>query len=390
MILIELIKVFCLALIALTGLVLFVGIISEALKSGMSPMHVIAAAPLLLPSLLPYTMPTATLFATCIVYGRLAADNEVLALKSAGTHIVHVVWPAAMLGAITTMMTLWLSLDIIPCTHFVMRSRLGADIEEVLYSMLRNDGFIRHPRASYEIHVKGISGRTLQGVVFKRHAANGAGCDFIAYAKEAVLRVDLVERQLLVELTHCQIVDGNVIGVVEDRTLPVDLPSDWGKTALKVRPTDMTWGELLSYEGKFREERDKLNREITGHQKQLDQGRADAHYAEHIRHLANERRIRDNYLDAIACEMHVRPAFALGCLCFALVGCPIGVWLGKRDYLSAFVTCFLPIVIVYYPLMFCMINLARGGKLAPWLGIYNADLLVLIVGAILFRWLARH
>ncbi len=76
-------------------MILMAGIISEAMKNGFGPVQILAIIPLLLPSLLPYTVPTTTLFTTCIVYGRLAADNEILALKAAGTHIIHVIWPRA-------------------------------------------------------------------------------------------------------------------------------------------------------------------------------------------------------------------------------------------------------------------------------------------------------
>ena len=85
----------------------------------------------------------------------------------------------------------------------------------------------------------------------------------------------------------------------------------------------------------------------------------------------------------------MRPALAFGCLCFALVGCPIGIWFSKSDYLSAFITCFLPIVIVYYPLMFCLFDLSRNGRIPAWMGIYNADALMLLAGSLLFRRLAR-
>src|SRR5262249_23494599 len=96
--LVELGKGFAVTLVALSGLIVFAGIISEAMKSGAGPMQLLAAIPLILPGLLPYTVPTTTLFATCIVYGRLSADNEILALKAAGVHIWHVVWPALVLG----------------------------------------------------------------------------------------------------------------------------------------------------------------------------------------------------------------------------------------------------------------------------------------------------
>ena len=64
MILLELIKVFFMALLALTGLIMVAGIISEAMKNGFGPAQILIIIPLLLPSLLPYTVPTTTLFAT--------------------------------------------------------------------------------------------------------------------------------------------------------------------------------------------------------------------------------------------------------------------------------------------------------------------------------------
>src|ERR1019366_6764204 len=121
MILIDLLKVFVLALIALTGIILLAGIISEAMKNGFGPAQILACIPLLLPSMLPYTVPTTTLFATCIVYGRLSADNEILALKAAGIHIMHIIFPALLLGFLASAVTMFLFLDLIPYTHFLLK-----------------------------------------------------------------------------------------------------------------------------------------------------------------------------------------------------------------------------------------------------------------------------
>src|SRR5439155_2884042 len=63
-------------------------------------------------------------------------------------------------------------------------------------------------------------------------------------------------------------------------------------------------------------------------------------------------------------ELYQRPALAVGCLCFVLLGCPVGIWFSKSDYLSAFVTCFLPTLFVYYPLLLCGTNLAKEGRIS--------------------------
>lgn len=390
MILIDLFKVFALSLIALTGLVLLAGVISEAMKSGLGPVQILAAVPLLLPSMLPYTVPATTLFATCIVYGRLAADNEIIALKAAGTHVAHVIWPAALLGILASAATLALYVDVIPYTHFILRSQIGGDVEELVYNVLKKDGALRHPKMKYEVHVKGIEGRTLYGVIFKRHSQDRSGYDLVACATEAVVRVDLTQRQIFVDVKHCQILHGGSHGTIEMRTIPINIPDDWAGRTGKVRSSDMTWAELAFYEAKFRDEKTKLLQDIARHERLIKLGRGKEHYAEHISHQTNELRIRDNYILAIQSERHMRPALALGCICFALIGCPVGIWFCRSDYLSAFVTCFLPVVIVYYPALFCMINMARAGKIAPEHAIYIADAATLLVGLYLLRRLARQ
>jgi lipopolysaccharide export system permease protein len=389
MILMELLKVFSLALIALTGLILMAGVVSEAMKNGLGPMQILTMIPLLFPSMLPYTVPTTTLFATCLVYGRLSADNEIIALKAAGVHIIHVMWPALFLGIVASAVTLILYMDAIPYTSFILKASLADDIEESLYATLRRDGCIRHAKVNYEIDVKTIQGRKLQDVIFKRRASDGQGFDTIARAQEAELHVDLAQQQILIDMRQCQVIQHNTVGTLDDMVWPVELPGILLTSSTKLRASDMTWLELFEYEEGLQQEKEKLSRDIDSHQLQIDRNRAAPHFRKHVRDQANERQVRDNQILGIQCERHMRPAFALGCVCFALVGCPIGIWFSKNDFLSAFITCFVPIVTIYYPLMLCMINLAHAGKVSPWLCIYNANILVVVAGLILFHRLTR-
>jgi lipopolysaccharide export system permease protein len=390
MILIELIKVFSMALVALTGIILLAGVISEAMKNGFGPMQILGIIPLLLPSLLPYTVPTTTLFATCIVYGRLSADNEILALKAAGAHIIHVIWPALLLGIVTGVITMIFYLDVIPYTGYQLRSHVITDVEEFLYMMLRRDGHIKHPRLSVEIHVNNVNARKLEGAIFKKKSSDG-GFDVIAYAKEAELRVDMAHKQILIDMRQCNIVqrDGGV-GYVESKIWPVDLPPDFIGSSIKTRAMDMTWSELFEFYDKALHEKLDYDQRIQLYLAQNNLNPEAKDDDPGLRSLEAERQYRVDQMNSIQAEWQMRPALALGCLCFALVGCPVGIWFSKSDYLSAFITCFLPIVIIYYPLMFCMYDMGRVGKIPPWLGIYNADLLMLVAGVILFRRLARN
>jgi lipopolysaccharide export system permease protein len=388
MILVELLKIFFIALIVLTGLILMAGILAEAIKNGVNPVQIVAAIPLMIPSMLPYTVPTTTLFATCIVYGRLSADNEVLALKAAGIHIVHVIWPALFLGLAASIVTIILFLDTIPYTQYLLRTHVAGDVEDLLYAMLRKDGYIKHPKINYEIHVKNMQGRKLYDVLFLRR--NGDGFDIVAKAREAELQVVLSEHKIQIKMRQTQVVQGTNVIFDEERTWPIELPHDFPGALNKSRALEMTWTELDDFEGKMHKDKKEFGQQIDMHVAAISQGVGKPHFDDHVKHLINERRKCDVQLVSIEAERHMRPAFALGCLCFALIGCPVGIWFSKSDYLSAFITCFLPIVTIYYPVMLCVINLSRAGKIPPLMAMYSADALMLIAGLVLFRRLTRN
>src|SRR4051794_32031072 len=128
----ELTRVFLLSLLGITGILLMAGIVAEASKHGLGPTQILAIIPLIVPSTLPYTIPATTLFATCVVYGRLAHDNEILAIRAAGVNVLVVTWPAILLGLVMSGVTVGLYYDAIPSTHYLMRSMVLEDVEDFL------------------------------------------------------------------------------------------------------------------------------------------------------------------------------------------------------------------------------------------------------------------
>src|SRR5262249_26005278 len=146
------------------------------------------------------------------------------------------------------------------------------------------------------------------------------------------------------------------------------------------RPRDTTWRQL-------EQQRAELRGLIAQNQSEAQDAKAlrthsDADQAaEHVRNLEKANRTLSNALYQIEAELQMRPALSFGCLCFVLIGCPVGIWFSRSDYLSAFITCFLPIVFIYYPLMLCGTNFAKEGKFHPALAVWAADAVVAFVGA---------
>ena len=380
----ELAKVFVLSLVGIMSLLVMAGIVAEATQQGLKPGQILAVIPLLVPSFLPYTIPATTLFASCVVYGRLARDNEILAIKAAGINIMKVAWPALFLGTAMSCLTMGLYYRLIPYTHYLLRARVLNDVEDFLYDMLRRDLCIRRPNMPYVMWVRQVQGTKLEDALFKRFDLKDPtkGYDIIAKAREAELRVDMAHAKIIVNMRHGQVLrdDGMERLSFESRSWDVPLPPDLSND-IKPKPRALGCPQILARRQEVIEEEKSLTAQI---EEETRKNPADPGLGQ----LKTRFRFDQDELYALDTEFQMRPALSLGCLFFVMVGCPVGMWFSRGDYLSAFITCFLPVVFVYYPLLLCCTSQAKQGQTT--LLIWSANALVALVGLAFFRQLLKH
>ncbi|MEM1063331.1 MAG: LptF/LptG family permease, partial [Planctomycetota bacterium] len=93
-ILFELLRVFVVLATLTTALLMVFGVSTAADDHGLGPAQVIKVLPYFIPAFLPYTIPATMLLTVCLVYGRLAADQEVTAAKAAGINLLSLLLPA--------------------------------------------------------------------------------------------------------------------------------------------------------------------------------------------------------------------------------------------------------------------------------------------------------
>src|SRR5207253_2574173 len=107
------------------------------------------------------------------------------------------------------------------------------------------------------------------------------------------------------------------------------------------------------------------------------------HYREVFRSQSREYR-------AFEAEKHLRPALALGCVCFALIGVPVGIWANRADFLSSFIIGFLPVILIYYPVLICGTNFAKDGRILIPVAMWWADaLFAAVAGGLCWRLVRR-
>lgn len=394
----ELVRVFALALVGLTGLFLVGGLIQTASQMGLSAGQLIVIIPYLIPYSLPFTIPATTLFASCVVYGRLSNDNEAVAIKAAGIDLLTILRPAILLGLINTGVTAWLSYAVIPRTQQWIQMELLKDPEEVLYNQIRRDRNLRSADVPYAVYVRDVQGHRLLDVVVKKWAGDGitarTGYDYVARFREARLVVDLDRGKMAID--GDRFVAAGTVSQVDSaggQRIEVDLPPMFSPNTVKAKPVALEWDELATRRAEQLAWADDLRRRQQAAQ---EAGDREPNPVERTRILAQvpvfDFQIKDTgrQVRNVEYEMHIRPALAVGCLCFALIGCPVGIWANRSDYLSTFVICFLPTVFVYYPLLLSGGGLAKDGKVPMAVGVWAADAVVGLAAVLLtFRLIKR-
>lgn len=110
------------------------------MSEGVDPSLVGKFAACLLPALLSFTIPCAILVGVLISFGRLAADNEILAIRTSGIHLMSVFLPIIGFGALVSLGMLIMNYSLLPNLNYKSMDYLY-QIEFQLFNTLRPGRF---------------------------------------------------------------------------------------------------------------------------------------------------------------------------------------------------------------------------------------------------------
>ena len=105
----ELIGWLTVVLVAITFVLILVLVAGEAMRTGLGLGPTLRLLPFVLPTALAYAAPCAMLFTICLVYGRMSADNEIVATKALGITPVVLLWPAWIIAFALSLVGVWLT-----------------------------------------------------------------------------------------------------------------------------------------------------------------------------------------------------------------------------------------------------------------------------------------
>jgi lipopolysaccharide export system permease protein len=240
----------------------------------------------------------------------------------------------------------------------------------------------------YEIHAQLVEGKRLVNTTFKRRIQSG-GYDLIVFAQEATLEFDLQSQIVNVKLFNAEVTDGKGrrIEIGKDKIFPISLPSLQNVTPgirdMTIRDIEKRIDEVKRIQAT------DCGRWVFRSLTPISGGRmAEVPWAS-LEAVAERGRDAQRKIWRLALEPQMRHAISFGCLAFALLGCPVAILFQKGDYLSAFISCFLPIILLYYPLLMAGFNMSKEG-LCPPIVLWGGNAMLAVLSIVAFRPVLRH
>jgi lipopolysaccharide export system permease protein len=388
----EVLRAFLLALLTMTAIFVLFMVAAEAMRSKLlSPSDVLELVPYVVPSTLPYTMPVSLLFAVTVVYGRIAGDNEVIAVKAAGLNVVTtLILPSILLATVLSAFLFHVSRGWIPRSAHKAKLVLFKNVEDTFYKFLKRDRQFDNQNWPFLIKVSDVEGRTMIDPMFKKRARSKDNSETFSatiQAKTAELRFDPAAKLVRVHLDQAEMQNygkDDEVMLIDNNTLEIPMPSESKfimQKAIQECPNDEIDEELATARKSIAN--DRLREAITvGFQ--FASGRFDTIRLDKIQQAVDDHAFWKSRTQALDTEKQLRMSMACGSLLFVLLGAPVGILFAKRDFLSAFMTCFLPIIGAYYPFMLLGVNLGKEGQLAPEIALWIGNGILAIGAALVY------
>ncbi len=347
-----------------------IGLAEEAAEHGLGPDIILRISPYVVPKALMFAMPATCLFSACVVFGRMAADNELIAVESLGLSKSVLVVPALVLAFLISLFAVWINDISFAWSYWGVERVVLESSDRIAYGVLQNEGGYSTDR--FSIEVDGVENRRLiHPVITFRNSKKG---DTRIVAHEAVLVSNPETHSLNFTVTKGLVdVDGETSMQFDDSAtieIPLKTPEEIAKSM--DNPSHL----YLS----------QIKRAIVVQETELEQlvcedamlccsqllcgdfvGLTNAGWTTRLQNEADSER-RLNRLHVVP---HRRWANGFSCLAFVIIGIPVAMRMKTSNYATTFGICFLPILFIYYPLFMLGLNGAKLGTMPPyaaWLG----------------------
>lgn len=361
----ELLKVFSLTLGILTVFMLWIAITFE-LPEDLKSIRLVWVLPFLTPEAVRNALQAASLFAACSVFGRMSAQNELLALNSLGIPAGFVLLPTLVLGLAASFAGVWLYEVGISWGNVGVERALIQSIDSIAYEQLEKTHSFAMPQIV--LRAKSVAGRTLTKATAVITPANGDDTTTI-HAQECRLHVNADASTLSVYFSNGTIDhDGHKLNFYDTIEQVIPLTDE--------QPDEDAWPPKNPSLGKIRAEIASKSQTVARLEQELadnvvplpapEEGDGNAPATLSPAVMRERLKTEQSRLHYLQTQVYRRWTNGFFSLAFVMVGVPVAIMLRSGDPLSAFFLCFAPVILVNHPLHNFCIRMAETGRMPPW------------------------
>ncbi len=367
----DLLKVFLLTLLSMTVFV-FLGLIGKAaVENGLGLVPILRMVPYMLPQAMQFAVPGTMLLATTSVYGRIASSNEIVAVKSLGISPMVMVLPTLILATLVSFSAVVLNDVAVSWGRGGVQRVILESLEEIVYGRLKTTR--SYSNDQLRVSVRRVQGKRLIQPTFLFHAS-GDKSTWTVTAAEAQIRADAAAENVQITLVNAEVDFGGKASASHpgEWQLTLSLGDFSGHNGRSRSPSSYSLREIGPSKTRQRETIERLKQEMTSDAAfALMTGRSvdltQSVWKERERKLYGAQET----LHRLYTEPHRRWANGFSCLWFVMIGAPMAIRRRHGEFWGSFFACFLPILLVYYPMLVGTVDYAKEGILPPqvvWLG----------------------
>lgn len=311
-----------------------------------------------LPFSLTFTIPWGFLTALLLVFGRISADNELIALKSSGVSIQRLCAPVFVLAGVLTAICIWINTEVAPRAEQRMTQAIFEIATSNPISLFSADSVVdQFP--DRRVYVGGKDGDKLKDLIVFEMDDDYVPIK-VVFAREGELIPDPENSRLLLKLFDARFEqrDGGdprdlrkiQHGIVMDEGIfPISLAALYEQNERGRRLSSYTFGELIDllYNG------------------------------------AGEREL------SAQVELSKRISTSLACIAFALVAIPLGVTAHRKETSVGFAIS-LAVAFTYFFFIILADTFRDNAKALPVLLIWMPNIIFITLGSVLFYRLTKR
>jgi len=324
----------------------------------------------ILPFSLTFTIPWGFLTAVLLVFGKLSAENELIALRSNGISIPRICAPVLGLALVFVAICLWINVDVAPRAQLKMKDALYNIATSNPLAMFGSDKVIEE-FPNKKIYVEKNEGKKLHNILVYELNEEKDPIQ-VVHARDGELNTDRENNQLLLHLFNTRFEQReatdpqNLMKIRQgitaaETTFPISLQELYEKNKRKKGVGAMTNQEL--------QQRFNAERQVAGRTK--------------------DRKKEEAARSAARTEVSKRYSFSLASLAFALIGVPLAITAHRKETSVGFLLSLI-VAFVYFFFIILADTVRNDPRKHPELLIWLPNVLFITFGAWRFLRLSRQ